>query len=443
MLPIAFIHELRFGDLPAGVVHQARRCLLDLVGVAASGRSTALSGIAHKFAVRNLGAGEGGGARLLFDGRRASPAGAAFAGASTIDSFDAHDGHALTKGHAGVAILPALLAVADAERKEGLAGGEILTGLVVGYELAIRAGIALHRSVADYHTSGAWNGVACAAVSARLLGLCGEATRHALGVAEYHGPRSQMMRCIDHPTMVKDGSGWGALAGVSAAYLARDGFTGAPAMTLEAGDQADLWADLGSRWRITEQYFKPYPVCRWAQPAVEAAAALVSTHGLGPDDIEAVEVESFAEAVRLGCARPTTTEAAQYALGFPLAAFLARGRLGAAEISDDGLRDPAILAMLERIILREDPTCSAAFPARRLARVSITLKSGASHASALTPARGDPDAPLSDGEVLAKYEALAGGLAADRRAMIATAIGELGDSDGPAGLMDLLAEPLG
>ena len=56
-----------------------------------------------------------------------------------------------------------------------------------------------------------------------------ERLRHAFGIAEYHGPRSQMMRCIDFPTMVKDGSDWGAAVGVSAAYLARDGFTGAPA----------------------------------------------------------------------------------------------------------------------------------------------------------------------------------------------------------------------
>jgi 2-methylcitrate dehydratase PrpD len=444
MLPLSFIHDLRFGDLPAAVTRQARRCLLDIVGVAASGRTTALSGIAHGFAVRQLGSGEGGGARLLFDGRRASPAGAAFAGASTLDSFDAHDGHALTKGHAGVAILPALLAVADAERPgDGLPGGEILTALAVGYELAIRAGIALHCSVSDYHTSGAWNGVACAAVGARLLSLDGAATRHALGIAEYHGPRSQMMRCIDHPSMVKDGSGWGALAGVSAAYLARDGFTGAPAITMESPDQADLWADLGSRWRILDQYFKPYPVCRWAQPAVEAAAALVQAHAIRPEEVETVTVESFAEAVRLGCIRPTTTEAAQYALGFPLAAFLVRGRLGADEIGEDGLRDPAILAMLDRIAAREDPALSAAFPAQRFARATIVLKDGTRHESAVTPARGDPETPLSDGEIRDKYDALAGGLDPARRTAIAETVAGLGKTEAGSGrLMEFLADPL-
>src|SRR3546814_7985834 len=84
----------------------------------------------------------------------------------------------------------------------------------MGYEVATRAGIVLHGSVSDYHTSGAWNALGVAAVASRLLGLDRERTRHAIGIAEYHGPRSQMMRCIDHPTMLKDGSGWGAFAGV-------------------------------------------------------------------------------------------------------------------------------------------------------------------------------------------------------------------------------------
>jgi 2-methylcitrate dehydratase PrpD len=73
--------------------------------------------------------------------------------------------------------------------------------------------------------------------------------------------------------MVKDGSGWGAFSGVTAGFLAADGYTGAPAVTMEAPEVADLWSDLGQRWRILEQYEKAYPVCRWAQPAVEAVAA--------------------------------------------------------------------------------------------------------------------------------------------------------------------------
>ena len=188
MTAVAFIHDLVFTDLPEAVVTGAERRLIDLLGVAAAGIQTNLAAIARRFAAGQMAAGERG-ARMLFDGRRVSPAGAAYAGASTIDSFDAHDGHALTKGHAGAAVLPALLAIAEAEG--GLDGRGFLTSFVLGYEIATRAGIALHGSVPDYHTSGAWNALGCAAVAARQLGLGAAATRHALGIAEYHGPRSQ------------------------------------------------------------------------------------------------------------------------------------------------------------------------------------------------------------------------------------------------------------
>jgi 2-methylcitrate dehydratase PrpD len=425
---IRFIHDLGFDDLPPEVVEQGKRCLLDLLGVAAAGIQTVLSRIARDFAVSQMGAG-GRPARLLFDGRAASPTGAAFAGASSIDAFDAHDGHSLTKGHAGAALLPALLALADGET---IAEGRgFLTSLAIGYEIAIRAGIALHASAADYHTSGAWNAIGCAAMAARVLGLGADKTRHALGIAEYNGPRSQMMRCIDHPTMVKDGSGWGAMVGVSAGYLAADGFTGAPAITVEAAEQSDLWADLGARWRMLELYFKPYPVCRWAQPAMEAAQALVRQHAIDPEDIQSIEIETFHHAVRLGGPAPTTTEEAQYAIAFPVAALLARGRLGAAEIATDGLGDERAHALAARVSLRENPDFTRRFPAERLAKVAIRRRDGTILASGPTLARGEPGAPLDDEALLTKFRELACELTASRRARIEDAVRRL-DIEGDA-----------
>ncbi|MBS7537499.1 MmgE/PrpD family protein [Ancylobacter lacus] len=437
-----FIHDLSYADLPAPVAALARRCLLDLIGVAASGRRTDLARIVTNHAARQFGAGEGGSVRMIFDGRRVSPAGAAYAGASLIDSFDAHDGHALTKGHAGVAVLPALLAFWEAENL-ALDDREVLTSLVIGYEIATRAGIALHASACDYHTSGAWNALACAALGARLLKLSPAQTREALGTAEYHGPRSQMMRCIDHPTMLKDGSGWGALAGVSAAYLAADGFTGAPALTLEAPQQQALWADLGSRWYILEQYFKPYPVCRWAQPAVEAARRLMAAHGLTGADIAEVEVRSFAEAVRLASARPATTEEAQYSLPFPLAAMILRGRLGADEITGAGLTDDAVRNLSASIRLVEDPAICARFPAERFAVVSLGTRDGRHFTSEWTQAEGGPANPLSDGDISAKFQALAGQLGANRRQAIETLVAGMGGGAPAADLAELVLAPVG
>ena len=233
MRSIEFIHDSSWQDLPDQVRGQARRCLLDTIGAALGGRQSRLSQIIHDFAAAVYG---GQGAQLWLDGRQVSPPGAALANGMTIDALDVHDGHTLTKGHAGAALVPAVLATLSLDRGDKINGQELLTSLVVGYEVALRAGLALHATVNDYHTSGAWNALGCAAITARRLKTNSDQTRHALGIAEYHGPRSQMMRCIDHPTMLKDGSGWGAMAGVSAALLAVNGFTGAPALTVESGE---------------------------------------------------------------------------------------------------------------------------------------------------------------------------------------------------------------
>ena len=322
----SFVRELRYDALPADVVAMAQRCLLDLVGTAAGGVVLDASRISRDAAVAHMGGGAMS-ARLLLDGRKAGLAGAAFAGAATIDAFDAHDGHVLTKGHAGAAVLPALLAFTEGR---SCGSREFLTCIVLGYEVATRAGIALHASVPDFHCSGAWNALGCAAVGARLLALDDTKLGHALGIAEYWGPRGQIMRVCESPTMLKDGSSWGAHAGVLAALLAADGFTGAPALTVER--MPDLWDDLGTRWRIREQYFKAYPVCRWAQPAIEAALALQREHGFAADDIASIAIESFREAVELGskCLAPSSSDEAQYSLPYPVAAALVHGNVGAA-----------------------------------------------------------------------------------------------------------------
>ena len=391
-----FIHRLRYQDLPEHVVAQARRCVLDLLGVAAGGTQTPLSQIIRRHAVRHLASSDLE-ARILFDGRRASVAGAALAGGMTIDSLDAHDGHVLTKGHAGVAILPTVLAFADALRQ--MDGQEFLAQIVIGYEIATRAGIALHATACDYHTSGAWNTIACAALGARNLQLDAQQTLEAMGIAEYHGPRSQMMRCIDHPTMVKDGSGWGAMTGISAALLAQDGFTGAPALTVQADAVAPTWADLGQRWRILDQYFKPYPVCRWAQPAVEAAMGLARAHRFQAEDISGIEVWTFHEACRLATRLPTSTEQAQYSLPFSVAAALRHGRLGAPEVANNGLEDQLTLKLSTAMALHEHAAYNDLFPAERWAHVRVNLQDGRQLDSLPTIARGNPENPLSEDDI--------------------------------------------
>ena len=391
---------------PEEVLARAALLLLDTLGVAAAAAPMEAARIARETAVALFGAGPTGmGARLLFDGRGVSVAGAAFAGATQIDNLDGHDGYSPTKGHIGVAAVPALAALAAGA--PDLTGPEALATLVVGYEIAGRAGIALHASVSDYHTSGAWNALGVAAMAARMRRMSPEQLRQALGIAEYHGPRSQMMREIANPTMLHDGSGWGALAGMTAAVLAEAGFTGAPAVTVEASDAAAHWADLGDFWQSLHQYVKPYPVCRWAHAAIDAAEELAERHGFVPEEIAEIRIGSFDNAVALYPGMPETTSQAQYSLPFAVASRLVHGRLGLAEIEGEALGDPRTARLVSLTRMQAEPRHEARYPEGRWADVAIELTGGRILHSGDVHARGGPERPMADAEVVAKFDAYA------------------------------------
>ena len=402
--PVAFLHELEFRDIPEHAIDNAIRGLTDTIGVAIAGSTTRLSKIIHNHAARQFAAGGNGGARLWQDGRKVSATGAALANGMTIDAVDGHDGYKPAKGHVACGLLAGLLAITESENVTDVE--TFLTALVAGYEVGSRAGVALHGTVSDYHTSGAWIAPTVAGVASRVMGLNFVQLREAIGIAEYHGPRSQMMRTIDHPTMVKDGSGWGAMAGISAAYLAADGFTGAPAVSFEHEDAAPYWADLGKTWLIGQQYIKLYPVCRWAQPPIEAALNLINDHDIDHRQIARVDVITFHEAARLATRHPKTTEEAQYSLPYSVAAAIVHGTVGAEHVADEALNEPVASGIRERIVMGEADEFNAAFPQFRRARVLIELTSGKRYESPPTEAKGDPENPVGNDVICEKFMTL-------------------------------------
>jgi len=436
----AFVHATVGGDVPARVRTAVRRFVLDALATGAAGAATDSGERLRAHAALHATSRDARrSARVLFDGHAVPAPGAAGTGAGLIDSVDAHDGHPLCKGHAGCAVVPAALAAWDADGADGDVGG-LFTDILVGYEIALRAGIALHRTAPTYHTSGAWNALGAAAVTARRLRVSRAEVAAALGLAEFDAPRGRMMRVIDRPSMLKDGSRAGARTGVAAAEAACVGFDASPAELIESADTADLWRDLGSRWRVLEQYMKPWPVCRWAQPALAAAARV--RPDIGAAGIRRIEIATFGPGARLAGHRPANADEAQYALAYPLAAYLARGRFGAAELTETALRDPDTLALSDRVTLTVADDLDRLFPEQRWCRLTVTLDDGRVLASGDARAHGDPETPLSDADLAAKTRDLAGALPADRvEALIAACLSAPDDTPARDVLDVVLAAP--
>jgi len=405
-----FVLRLGYEDIPDEVLAIMRRSLLDTIGVAAIGTTTSLSRIVRDFACQHMPAGiDSPASRLFFSGHRVSPMGAAMAGAFTIDSIDAHDGNSKVKGHAGSGVLPAVLAVVDDLRRQGkpVSGRDLLITLVIDYEVSYRSGLTMHATVA----------VGAAAAVGRLLGLDDMQLRHALGIAEYHGPRSQMMRCIDHPTMLRDGVGWGSPSGISAAYMAQLGFTGAPAITTEGNDAAPFWDDLGQRWDISNTHYKAYPVCRWAHPALDAVQDMMREHNLSSSDIERAQINTFHNATRLAGHEPKNLDELTYALAYPFAIMAVHGKVGSEQLNESIFQDAEVLRISKATKIVEDEHYTRISTDKRWADVTLYLKDGREYQSDARTPRGDPDNPLSDQEISRKFHLFADPVAGVSRAI--------------------------
>ncbi|MGD8267908.1 MAG: MmgE/PrpD family protein [Desulfobacterales bacterium] len=395
---IDFTLNTHWGDLPAEVQHQAKRCLLDTLGALIAGSQTPVAEIMRKTAREQF---NGDQATIMVSGERVSAAGAALANGFSGNALDIDDGYRPTKGHPGACALPPVLAAA--ELAGGCTGQAFLSALVIAYELGTRAGIIRHATYATYHSSGSWGAIAGAAAAGRLMGLDAQEMFHAMGAAEYHAPIAPMMKGIDTPAMGKDSIGWGCMVAVLSALMARDGFTGIHPL-FDDGPDAAVMQSLGRQWEILNLYFKPYAACRWGQPAVAGALKIVRDHQLTPDQIRHIRVRTFEAATRLPNDPPRDTEEAQYSLAFPVVAALLDGEVGPAQVLPPRLHAPELLSLLERVSTEVAPEFEAEFPAKAPSEVVVETTDGQTFQSGRIEALWEPPDTLpTDAELEAKF----------------------------------------
>jgi 2-methylcitrate dehydratase PrpD len=401
-----FVSQVDAGGLPPAVVARARTALVDTVACALAG-----SGAPASRAVCAVIAAEAGPphATVFGTGRRVAVSQAVLANAMLASVLDFDDGHYWSMSHPGAAVVPAALAVGEAR---GRRGRDVMAAVVAGYEVAIRAGGVLNaRPRERLYGSGAPDAYGAAAAAARLLGLDPTRTAHALGIAHCHLPASPVLDSIRHGAMVKESLAWGASTGVTAALLAEAGLTGPPT-ALEPphdGEEASpgVLADLGRRFRITETYVKRFPACLWTHAAVDAALQLRREQRLTADGIAEVTVWTHQRALAIDDPAPRSIEAAQYSLPFTVAAALADGALGVAQMCAARLGDRRLLDLAARVRLALDPRLDAMYPERRAARVEIRTTDGRKCEREVLTLRGSADDPLTAGEVDEKFLGLA------------------------------------
>jgi len=401
----AFAANLRYEDIPAPVLRRAEDLLLDcLASILAGASARAVQAIDRYAAAMGPATGD---SEVLITRRRTTPLFAAMvnaAAAHVVEQDDVHNGSVF---HPAAVVFPPALAVAQAL---GRSGRDLLVAAVAGYEVGIRVGEFLGRShYKIFHTTGTAGTLAAAVTTGRLLNLSPEAMLNALGSAgtQAAGLWEFLRDAADSKQLH---TAKAAADGITAAYLAQDGFTGArhilegpqgmaAGMSTDA-DPSRLCDRLGERWALAETSFKFHASCRHTHPAADALQQALRDNNLAEADIERVVAHVHQGAIDvLGpVVNPQTVHQSKFSMGTVLALIARQGRAGLAEF-DAGLDDPGVATFRGRVEMELDPEVDGAYPQRWIGKVTVYTRDGRKLHSRVDEPKGDPGNTLSRAEI--------------------------------------------
>ncbi len=404
----AFAAGLRFEVIPAPVIARTEDLMADWLGSAFAGRQARPVRSIEAFA-RAMGPADGP-SEILTDGARTSPVFAALVNAAASHIAEQDDVHNGSVFHPATVVFPAALAAAQST---GASGQQLLAACVAGYEVGIRIGEFLGRShYKVFHTTGTAGTLAAAAAVGNVLGLDARAMLHAFGSAgtQAAGLWEFLRSAADSKQLH---TAHAAAAGLMAAWLADDGFTGAADILegpqgMAAGmsqdaDPTRLADGLGTRWATAETSFKWHASCRHTHPAADALLAVMRTHGLSPADLARVVTRVHQGAIDvLGpVTDPVTVHQSKFSMGTVLALVAAHGHAGLGEFDADALSaDTQQLARRVEMVL--DDEVDGAYPRRWIGKVTVHTTDGRVLDGRVDEPKGDPGNTLSREEVDAK-----------------------------------------
>lgn len=425
----AYVAQIRFEDLPDGVVDKARQCLRDAIGCLLGAYQFPVAQNIEDFLVYS----GGGNARLPGSVATADIGTVAYANATLINVLDFDDIY--KKGHPGATVIGAVLAMGDFLKSSP---EELIAAIVAGYEVGCRVGISLLQTQPRklLHGHGTWQTLGAAAASAWLLRLDGEQTAHALAIAAVNAPVASVMKTVYgvKPSMAKNNFGVAAQVGVNAAMYARfggegpldvfDGETGFWRMF--GADGCDVSAydvELGVYTEIREVGFKPYSCCRILQSSIEAALSAAKKGGVTDPASQVAEIVVCGPEILMRppfCDKhPEDMWAAQFSAPHTIAMALLNVATGPDWFSPENLTSDARNTIVSTVVVEpstfEESGKSKAKSHHHESTVTMILRDGNRVDAKVSVAIGEAGNPIGETDLRAKFMHLAmGRLGAER-----------------------------
>lgn len=427
-----FSDSLQFEAIPPEVIDKTKHLVLDTLGVCLGSTRLDFGNAVLGLVSRWGGASE---ATLIGGTGKVPVQNAAFCNGVLGHGQDYDDTHLESVVHPSGGLVPVALAAAE---RAGRSGRDTLAALVAGLEASIRIGMpALNRfHLRGFHTTSIAATFGAALSTAKLDAMAVGPAINAVGIGGSF--TSGLLECIPAGSGAKRlHAGWAGLCGVVSAQLAAAGYTG-PRTVFEGklgvynsflrGESLYLGAifkGLGREWEILNIRPKLYPCCHYLQAFLDAAAVLRREHRIVPQDIVQIACRVAPGAVNIVCEpfekklNPVTGYDVRFSLPFAVALMFVKGRAGVAEFSEQYASDPAIRQLMSKVEYCAEPSYEVKdMPGW----IEVTLKNGSRHTHEIPQVRGDARNPVLLQELMGKFEANTGFLAAARRTRIAEEI---------------------
>jgi len=404
---VRFICQCRYEDLPQQVIERSKQVVTDTLAVIVAG---AQEEEVKKLTAILVKSGSAGASSVIGVGMKSEALKASLINGTSGTFLELDEGNQFGRGHAAIQVLPAIFAVTEEARRSGR---DLITALVLGYEIGIRIGIACKLRM-SMHPHGTWGTVGAAVSVGKLMGYGEAEMREIISVS------ASMTTATNRKTMLEGGtvrnlySGLSSHNGLLAHYLIQAGFTGEPdglktvfgSVVSERFDESALTEQLGSRYEIARNYFKRYACCRYNHSAVDAVNTILAQVPGGllrPEEIASVEVMTYSLAAQLDSQCPRNMLAAKFSIPFAVATRIVHGHAGVDCFRPAAVDDPAIRGLANKVTVGEDPALTAMMPAKRPSRVTIALTNGKVLKAEAFINKGDTEDPYTVEEMKEKY----------------------------------------
>ncbi len=403
-----------FDDLSADHINTMKVFLLDWLGSAYAGRDLPPIRMMRKVVMGLGGTPE---ATSIPDGVKTSCLLASLVNGASSHIVEMDDLHRESILHPAAAILPAVLAAGERER---ISGKDLIVAISVGYEVGIRVALAVGPShYRFWHTTATCGTFGAAAGAAKVMRLSEEQFAWAIGSAGTQA--GGLWEFLVESAMSKQlHPGKAAMNGLLAALLAREGFTGAKRIlegekgffraTSQDFDENKCIADLGRVFHSERNSIKYHASCGHTHSAIDAVLLATGGKSLTPSEVETVDLRIYQAAIDLlGNIDPKTPYLAKFNLPFCVATALRYGHVQAGNFTPASLEEEGLKELMKKVKFAADPDLTATYPRKWPARVTIMLKDGRKLDGANTYPKGDPENPLSERELIAKFKSLTEG----------------------------------